>query len=300
MSEQVLNQLQCTGMLDTLTIRKQGYPARPDHKAFYERFKPLFPAAMDHVELVDILRPRGAGFGEKDLIIGKTKVLLRDDTARILETERTLMMTKWAITVQCVYRGCVCAMQYQAMKNSYKAMRSELHAFVGRLQVANEKDNICVKEERGKMETYLRNIQGELDSEHYERTCAALEDDYAYKIWDATQAERFAKEKDEALQTAMAEYEQYRSTVEMYKEKITKMQQDAENKEVQIMQEGTAAIKQGRAAALRYTGLVPEYELRGGEYESQAKLPYRKKFKITRGRNPKSHRNCYITSNSDF
>jgi len=54
-SSLVLNQLQYTGMLDTLIIRKEGWPKRPTHREFYNRFKPLFPSEKDHVGIINRL-----------------------------------------------------------------------------------------------------------------------------------------------------------------------------------------------------------------------------------------------------
>merc|ERR1712166_766795 len=38
-SAMVLNQLRYTGMLDTLMIRKKGFPTRPDHATFWKKFQ---------------------------------------------------------------------------------------------------------------------------------------------------------------------------------------------------------------------------------------------------------------------
>jgi len=118
-SSLVLNQLQYTGMLDTLIIRKEGWPKRPTHQEFYEHFKPLFPSEADHLGILNRIAAKypdvvisGKGTASpppsrvKDIIIfvGKTRVLMKDDFARSLENLRSEMMVVHSLTVQSVYR----------------------------------------------------------------------------------------------------------------------------------------------------------------------------------------------------
>eukprot|EP00658_Telonema_sp_P-2_P011550 TRINITY_DN14415_c0_g1_i6.p1 TRINITY_DN14415_c0_g1~~TRINITY_DN14415_c0_g1_i6.p1 ORF type:complete len:926 (+),score=160.55 TRINITY_DN14415_c0_g1_i6:64-2841(+) len=54
----ILNQLQYTGMLDTLIIRKEGWPCRPLHEDFFFNYKPLCPNSTDYKSLAAELGQR--------------------------------------------------------------------------------------------------------------------------------------------------------------------------------------------------------------------------------------------------
>merc|ERR1712166_1268006 len=52
-SAEILNQLQYTGMLDTLKIMQAGFPMRMSYQVFQETFRVLDVHALDYISLVD-------------------------------------------------------------------------------------------------------------------------------------------------------------------------------------------------------------------------------------------------------
>eukprot|EP00656_Telonema_subtile_P046528 TRINITY_DN5300_c0_g1_i2.p1 TRINITY_DN5300_c0_g1~~TRINITY_DN5300_c0_g1_i2.p1 ORF type:complete len:697 (+),score=225.18 TRINITY_DN5300_c0_g1_i2:416-2506(+) len=98
----VLNQLQYTGMLDTLEIRRKGFPIRTLHEDFFFRFKPLFPEARNHEDMVQQLYNDGA---TTQLInIGHTKILMKDDFLQVLDAQRMNKLKRYSDVVQSCFR----------------------------------------------------------------------------------------------------------------------------------------------------------------------------------------------------
>jgi len=216
-SGMVLNQLQYTGMLDTLTIRKEGWPARPTHLDFYERYKPLHPAARSYTDIINFLRPKEDVYNERNLIPGKTKVLMRDDTVRYLEAERTKMMTVHALTVQSVYRGHKRKTEYQKVRQAYMHIGPFLRRFMELENAALETELREMQEQRRHMETYAEQVVVEQQTEREEQKAATVEDDYMWRIMDATIEERFMREKGQELEAATSAYRAYQTAYGAYR-----------------------------------------------------------------------------------
>jgi myosin-3 len=78
----VYRQLSYTGMLETIRIRKQGYPSRPKFKDFVYRYKVLgFPCRADVKGSAQSCRQILEKAGVDSYQVGKTKVFLKDKHA---------------------------------------------------------------------------------------------------------------------------------------------------------------------------------------------------------------------------
>jgi len=78
----VYRQLSYTGMLETIRIRKQGYPSRPKFKDFVYRYKVLgFPCRADVPGTAQSCRQILEKAGVDSYQVGKTKVFLKDKHA---------------------------------------------------------------------------------------------------------------------------------------------------------------------------------------------------------------------------
>lgn len=158
-SHLVLNQLQYTGMLDALTIRKEGFPARLTFDEFYDRYRPLAPESTSRRVREDVWRLdlgdvnvrkecgkalaiwvcSESGFQNgvshwtnaivrggsdampgilQDLVLGKTKVLMRDAVSHRLDQARNDAMEAPALIIQ----KCLAASEqhkfYELMRDS--------------------------------------------------------------------------------------------------------------------------------------------------------------------------------------
>lgn len=90
-SHLVLSQLQYTGMLDSLAIRKEGYPARPLHAEFYERYRPLFVVAAR--EESDELQQENAAatqLTQQETLLNRARIALSNVQQSFQNTQRRL------------------------------------------------------------------------------------------------------------------------------------------------------------------------------------------------------------------
>ncbi|XP_065213017.1 unconventional myosin-XV isoform X2 [Planococcus citri] len=127
----VLEQLRYSGMLETIRIRKLGYPVRMKFMEFVERYRYLLPTRM--------CTPRGAPARElchiilenhgEDYQLGTTRVFLRENLERELERERAEILHKAAMTIQRNVRGFLAQKRYQNAKQSAIKIQSAVRGW---------------------------------------------------------------------------------------------------------------------------------------------------------------------------
>ncbi|XP_018419003.1 PREDICTED: unconventional myosin-VIIb [Nanorana parkeri] len=108
--ELIIRQLRYSGMMETIRIRKAGYPIRYSFSDFFHRFRVLMPLGsqnrkkLDHQACsVDICE---AVIGKhEEWKVGKTKLFLKDFHDTRLEVEREKALNNKAIIIQKVLRG---------------------------------------------------------------------------------------------------------------------------------------------------------------------------------------------------
>lgn len=107
----VLEQLRYTGMLETIRIRKTGYPIRLKFAHFVERYRYLLqprgcslPRGAPFRELCRAILDQAADDGyhshHHDYQLGTTRVFMRENLERKLEKERADILRQAAVTVQ--------------------------------------------------------------------------------------------------------------------------------------------------------------------------------------------------------
>ncbi|XP_028966812.1 myosin-VIIa [Galendromus occidentalis] len=101
-------QLRYSGMMETIRIRRAGYPIRHTFREFVERYRFLIPGVPPPHKVdcrqatAKILR---AVLGKSDFQIGKTKVFLKDAQDLFLEQERDRVLTRKILVLQKAIRG---------------------------------------------------------------------------------------------------------------------------------------------------------------------------------------------------
>ncbi|XP_030071671.1 unconventional myosin-VIIb isoform X2 [Microcaecilia unicolor] len=106
--ELCVRQLRYSGMLETIRIRKSGYPIRYTFQDFFQRYRALMPVkttpVLEDARLccTDILENV---FGNDDWKAGKTKIFIKDYHDMKLEVEREKAITAKAILIQKMMRG---------------------------------------------------------------------------------------------------------------------------------------------------------------------------------------------------
>ncbi|KAE9550764.1 hypothetical protein FO519_006016 [Halicephalobus sp. NKZ332] len=121
----VLKQLRYSGMMETIRIRKAGYPIRHDYENFVSRYRVLVPG-LGLPKKVDCyvaakticIRVFGDSGDFGDFQLGKTKVFLKDNHDLLLEQEYEKRLTKHATNIQKTMKGWLQRRKYEKMRSA--------------------------------------------------------------------------------------------------------------------------------------------------------------------------------------
>ncbi|ELR60057.1 Myosin-VIIa, partial [Bos mutus] len=117
-----VRQLRYSGMMETIRIRRAGYPIRYSFVEFVERYRVLLPGVKPAYK--QVRRPRAERMAEAvlgthdDWQIGKTKIFLKDHHDMLLEVERDKAITDRVILLQKVIRGFKDRSNFLKLKNA--------------------------------------------------------------------------------------------------------------------------------------------------------------------------------------
>uniref|UniRef100_A0A803XVG6 Myosin VIIB n=1 Tax=Meleagris gallopavo TaxID=9103 RepID=A0A803XVG6_MELGA len=104
--ELCIKQLRYSGMMETIRIRKAGYPVRYTFEEFFERYRVLLPRSVKNDARQCCIRISEAVLGkDESWQAGKTKIFLKDYHDTILELERQKILTDKVLLIQKVMRG---------------------------------------------------------------------------------------------------------------------------------------------------------------------------------------------------
>ncbi|PIO38440.1 hypothetical protein AB205_0065430, partial [Aquarana catesbeiana] len=108
--ELCVRQLRYSGMMETIRIRRAGYPIRYTFVEFVDRYRVLMPGVKPAYKQGDLRgtcqRIAECVLGkDDDWQIGKTKIFLKDHHDMLLEIERDKAITDKVILIQKVVRG---------------------------------------------------------------------------------------------------------------------------------------------------------------------------------------------------
>ncbi|XP_078258138.1 myosin VIIAa isoform X2 [Rhinoraja longicauda] len=121
--ELCVRQLRYSGMMETIRIRRAGYPIRYTFVEFVDRYRVLMPGVKPAYKQGD-LRGTSQRIAEAflgrvdDWQIGKTKIFLKDHHDMLLEIERDKAITDKVILIQKVARGFKDRSNFLKMRNS--------------------------------------------------------------------------------------------------------------------------------------------------------------------------------------
>ncbi|XP_069825638.1 unconventional myosin-VIIa isoform X3 [Dendropsophus ebraccatus] len=123
--ELCIRQLRYSGMMETIRIRRAGYPIRYTFVEFVDRYRVLMPGVKPAYKQGDLRgtcqRIAECVLGrDGDWQIGKTKIFLKDHHDMLLEIERDKAITDKVILIQKVVRG------FKDRSNFVKVRRSVL------------------------------------------------------------------------------------------------------------------------------------------------------------------------------
>uniref|UniRef100_A0A8C9R4M5 Myosin VIIAa n=1 Tax=Scleropages formosus TaxID=113540 RepID=A0A8C9R4M5_SCLFO len=138
--ELCVRQLRYSGMMETIRIRRAGYPIRYTFVEFVDRYRVLMPGVKPRIAEAVLGR-------DDDWQMGKTKIFLKDHHDMLLEIERDkaitdkviliqkvvrgfkdrsnfLRMRKSAMLVQKTWRGYYCRKNYSAMRAGFSRLQA--------------------------------------------------------------------------------------------------------------------------------------------------------------------------------
>ncbi|KAK9083352.1 hypothetical protein Scep_029823 [Stephania cephalantha] len=115
----VMQQLRCGGVLETIRISCAGYPTRRTFKEFIDRFSILCPTALEgnYDEKAVCTRILGK-IGLSGFQIGETKVFLRANQMAELDAARAVILAKAAIVIQRNVRAHISQKRFVALKHA--------------------------------------------------------------------------------------------------------------------------------------------------------------------------------------
>uniref|UniRef100_A0A803WGR0 Myosin VIIB n=1 Tax=Ficedula albicollis TaxID=59894 RepID=A0A803WGR0_FICAL len=127
--ELCIKQLRYSGMLETIQIRKAGYPIRYSFEEFFERYRFLLPWSLRQ-KLKNDTRQSCISISEAVLgkdeswQVGKTKIFLKDYHDTVLELQRQNVLTDKVLLIQKVMRGLKDRKQFLKQRKSAVAIQS--------------------------------------------------------------------------------------------------------------------------------------------------------------------------------
>lgn len=128
-------QLRYSGMMETIRIRRAGYPIRHTFREFVERYRFLIPG-VGPVHKVDCraatARITAAVLGKADYQMGKTKVFLKDAHDLFLEQERDRVLTRKILILQKAIRGWYYRRRFLKMRKSTLTIQRCFRAYLQR------------------------------------------------------------------------------------------------------------------------------------------------------------------------
>ncbi|NXS56892.1 MYO7B protein, partial [Brachypteracias leptosomus] len=127
--ELCIKQLRYSGMMETIQIRKAGYPIRYKFEEFFDRYRVLLPWSLRE-KLKNDARQSCICISEAVLgkdeswQAGKTKIFLKDYHDTVLELQRQHVLTDKVLLIQKVMRGLKDRSQFLKQRKSAVAIQS--------------------------------------------------------------------------------------------------------------------------------------------------------------------------------
>ncbi|XP_039312298.1 unconventional myosin-XV [Solenopsis invicta] len=145
----VLEQLRYTGMLETIRIRKTGYPVRLLFGHFVDRYRYLvsthLPRGAPNKELCRIILDKAAPKeAQSQYQLGLTRVFLRESLERALEYNRALILERAAITVQRYTRGFLARRRFLNISRSTVLIQAVYRGYRERKQFRAMKKGVLM------------------------------------------------------------------------------------------------------------------------------------------------------------
>ena len=130
-------QLRYSGMMETIRIRRAGYPIRHTFGEFVDRYRFLISGCPPAHKLQNNCRAATAKIcqsvlGKADYQLGKTKVFLKDAQDLFLELERDRVLTRKIQVLQRCIKGWYYRRKFLRMRAAAVVIQANARAYLGR------------------------------------------------------------------------------------------------------------------------------------------------------------------------
>lgn len=133
--ELCVRQLRYSGMMETIRIRRAGYPIRHTFEAFVNRYYMLVRNIRTlQNNLKEASRVIAANALSGDWQLGRTKVFLKDLQDQELELKREYVITASVTLIQKTFRGTVQRKKYLKLRSSCVVIQKHWRALLGKIR----------------------------------------------------------------------------------------------------------------------------------------------------------------------
>nr|XP_023670818.1 unconventional myosin-XV-like [Paramormyrops kingsleyae] len=167
-TELVSTQLRYSGILETIRIRKEGYPIRVPFRDFLNRYKALLglrcPPPMDGENCVAMLK-KLCLVKKGEYQVGVTKIFMKEDLYQLLESKRDRVIHVAALTLQRYYRVFLLRKQFTSLRITVIRLQAHCRGFLVRMRIVKMRRSLI--RFRALVNVYVnqkRNIQVKLAS----------------------------------------------------------------------------------------------------------------------------------------
>ncbi|XP_071797205.1 unconventional myosin-XV-like isoform X2 [Asterias amurensis] len=156
----VLEQLRYSGMLETIHIRKMGFPIRMSFTKFANRYRFLMGPISFRSSLKEMCRTilvKAEGSASKDFVMGTSKVFMRESLEADLELQRSRVMRHAIVTIQKWVRGYQTRHRYLRKREAAILLQSQARKMVERERFMKIKRGMILIQalQRGRMQRRL-------------------------------------------------------------------------------------------------------------------------------------------------
>ncbi|XP_028848174.1 unconventional myosin-X isoform X2 [Denticeps clupeoides] len=236
--EVVLNQLRYSGMLETVKIRRAGFPVRRTFQDFYSRYKMLLmnktAACDDRKSCAELLR--ACDSAGKEWQLGKTKVFLREALEQRLEREREEARRAAGMVIRAHILSYVARKHYRKVLASTVTIQKNYRAHFWRRVFLRLRSATLVlqKHRRGQL---ARSLHRQLRREEEERRRRQEEEEREHQRLEEErrrrqeEEERLRREEEEKRRKAEQEEEARRIRLQQEEEEERKRQEELRSNE---------------------------------------------------------------------
>ncbi|XP_063693837.1 unconventional myosin-X-like isoform X2 [Bolinopsis microptera] len=220
----MINQLRYSGMMQTVVIRRSGYPVRRLYADFCSRYQPLLAAiyTKDAKDKVSLYLTKNAS--EKEWQAGKTKVFMKETLENVLEQQRVIILGSAATMIQKHWRGAIARMHYRKRLDNIIKVQSIVRAHLYRKLYLQTKSAALV------VQKYVRgHIARQLVAEMWAEKCARLE----AELESQRQALEARRAEMERLRKEAQEQEADQLRKELEEEEAARKKEEEERKKIE-------------------------------------------------------------------